>query len=435
MRRSRSGSAATAALTSRKRRMVRFISSIVPASSSTSFTTDATWTGRENSKRRIAFASPTSARIGRATALAASKASTSAAARTMAVVSIESRAIARASVSNSSSGAANTSRGASATPLRGSGATSVRQTRPPTSRLAVCGFARGGDAAGERGEDRRAELRERHLHRCFACGAGPERARGVRMRGDASGRAHDRDLGAGRDALASERVGDRAQRDVRADDRVGAGPPARQRDAHLVGGEEDVRRDLDLVVGARRGAIPGPFARVEPGIVGAGLGGEARETGVEPDEGARPARAALDALHEIRCAVWRAELLPPVGRIGHAADEEEVAVRVAGVERGEVRRHRERLAQQRQRAEAFVEGPGGGDPRLREDVDQRLARRHDLPHLVRRLARDAVEEVVGRTREHRDAAVVGETADREPGDEQQRDEEGGDVDGERIPPA
>ena len=75
MRRSRSGSAATAALTSRKRRMVRFISSIVPASSSTSFTIEATSTGRENSKRRIAFASPTSARIGRAIALAASRAS------------------------------------------------------------------------------------------------------------------------------------------------------------------------------------------------------------------------------------------------------------------------------------------------------------------------------------------------------------------------
>ena len=91
--------------------------------------------------------------------------------------------------------------------------------------------------------------------------------------------------------------------------------------------------------------------------------------------------------------------------------------------------------EERERVEALGEAPGGGEARLREDVDERLARCHDALDLERRLARDAIEEIVRGAREHLRAAVVGEPADRQPGDGEQRHEERRDVDGEWIPPA
>ncbi len=164
---------------------------------------------------------------------------------------------------------------------------------------------------------------------------------------------------------------------------------------------------------------------------------EACEAGIEPDEGPhRPARrVALDALHEIGGARRRAELGARFGRVGHRAHEKEVAGRVPGVDRRDVRRRRESLAHQRQRVDPLGERPGGRDPGLRQEVEERLRGGGDALHDLGRLARDAVEKVGGDPREHRDAAVVREAADREPGDEQQHAEERRDVDREGVTPS
>jgi len=211
---------------SRNRRMVRFIPSIVPASSSTSFTIDATSTGRENSKRRIASASPTSALSGRAIAFAARSARASATARTTAVVSAESRATPRASVSSSSSGTAKTRRGRLCAPLTGSGATSVRHTRPPLRdrRTSPRVHRRRRPPAGRKcREHGRTRLGEHGLpRRLVRSRAGPQHLRNVRVRDHPAIGARENDLGAGRDPLARKRRPDCPQGDIRADHRLPA---------------------------------------------------------------------------------------------------------------------------------------------------------------------------------------------------------------------
>jgi hypothetical protein len=166
----------------------------------------------------------------------------------------------------------------------------------------------------------------------------------------------DDQLVAWRGSLSGERLAKAVQQDVGAGHRLPVAAPLGQREAYLAAGEKEIglRRDL-----CRRGHGLGEPEAL-PWIVGGGviwpiLLAQGLQRGIEIDEApAGLAARVLDTLHDVTGAGRRFGGLT-FGTVTDVADEEEVAIGVADIERGERRRTVQRLAHEFEALQTLLE--------------------------------------------------------------------------------
>ena len=236
------------------------------------------------------------------------------------------------------------------------------------------------------------------------------------------------DLGGRGDPRVGELAGECPEGDVRADHGRAVGAPLRERRADLAGREEHVRARSHRGGARVRLLVPAARPRIEA-VVGPGL---VLDHGQRLIQEAIPTLSAGAALDEEVCSRWRAQVRRRA--LPEGADEEEVPVREAHVDRRDVRLLGEGGGEEGQGLETGLQCGGPRDPVSRQQLDQQARRSQQVPDLPGRALRHVQELLVARREQEPGGGQVSVAHDGQAGREDQGDEERGDVNPERERP-